>query len=300
MSGERVVRGAEAALAEGGLRGSFLVRELATGEEVGIDPDRLLPAASLVKVPLAIAVLELAARGELDLTAPVAIAPGRVTARGPAGVSKFRHPATIAVEDLLHLAVAVSDNTAADALFALVPPAAVTAELRRLGHDGITVRHHMGDLTSTPAESFAPDQRHLAHALAITATTSGHGHPVAQLDVARASTGTARAFTDLLHGLWAPSAIDAGVAARVRELMGDTVMRQRLAPDFTSDAATWSSKTGTLLNLRHEVGVVEHADGQTYLVTALTESMVPAVHQPAAEALMGQVARELHDHLRAG
>ncbi|MFD5745679.1 serine hydrolase, partial [Streptomyces massasporeus] len=45
-----------------------------------------------------------------------------------------------------------------------------------------------------------------------------------------------------------------------------------LAPDFSSDATVWSSKTGTLLNLRHETGVVEHADGQAFAVTALTES----------------------------
>lgn len=45
--------------------------------------------------------------------------------------------------------------------------------------------------------------------------------------------------------------------------------------------------------------MVEHADGQTFAVAALTESRVPAVLQPAAEALMGQVARMLRDELRA-
>jgi beta-lactamase class A len=76
------------------------------------------------------------------------------------------------------------------------------------------------------------------------------------------------------------------------------VLRQRLAPDFSSDASRWSSKTGTLLNLRHEVGVVEHADGQVLAVAALTESRVPAVVQPGAEALMAHVARTLRDQLR--
>jgi beta-lactamase class A len=77
------------------------------------------------------------------------------------------------------------------------------------------------------------------------------------------------------------------------------VLRHRLAPDFSSDASLWSSKTGTLLNLRHEVGVVEHADGQTFAVAALTASRVPAHSQPGAEALMARVARRLRDHLRA-
>jgi beta-lactamase class A len=65
-----------------------------------------------------------------------------------------------------------------------------------------------------------------------------------------------------------------------------------------SDASTWSSKTGTLLNLRHEAGVVEHADGQAYAVAVLTESRVAAGSQPAADALMGHVARRIHDRLR--
>jgi beta-lactamase class A len=46
------------------------------------------------------------------------------------------------------------------------------------------------------------------------------------------------------------------------------------------------------------VGVVEHEDGATFAVAALTESRVPAAAQPAAEAVMAQVARALHDHLR--
>lgn len=67
----------------------------------------------------------------------------------------------------------------------------------------------------------------------------------------------------------------------MRSLMAENMVRHRLAPDFSSDSSTWSSKTGTLLNLRHEVGVVEHDDGSRYAVAALTESRVPAAVQPA-------------------
>jgi beta-lactamase class A len=50
--------------------------------------------------------------------------------------------------------------------------------------------------------------------------------------------------------------------------------------------------------MRHEAGVVEHADGRAFGVVALTESRVPAVLQPEAEVLMARVARALRDHLR--
>ncbi|GAA0994888.1 serine hydrolase [Acrocarpospora macrocephala] len=300
MSAQRLIRELRLTLDDAGLRGSFLVRDLRSGDELGIEPDLEFPVASLVKIPLAVATLERIRRGELDGATRVLVRPGEITTPGPTGLSKFRHPAEIAVDDLLYLSMAVSDNTAADALFGLTPPAEVSAILLGLGLRGITMRHTMRELVETPVERLDPADSHLAHFLAIEAGTAGRGHRVPQLDVTRANSGTARAFLDLLQALWTPSPIDAGVAERVRTLMGDNVLRHRLAPDFSSDASRWSSKTGTLLNLRHEVGVVEHADGQTFGVAVLTESRVPAISQPGAEALMAQVARTLRDQLRHG
>lgn len=298
MRTEALLRELRGQLRDGGLHGCLLVRDLHTGEELGIEPDTPLPSASLVKVPLALATAERIRRGELNGATLSDVAPGRITSPGPTGLSRFRHPVRIAIDDLLYLSTCVSDGTASDALFELTPPAHVAAVLDELGVRGITVRHGMRELSDTPVERFDAAQVHLAHALAIDSGTSGRGHRVPQLDTTRANTGSARAHVELLQALWTPSAIPPESAERVRELMAHNVIRHRLAPDFSSDATTWSSKTGTLLNLRHEIGVVEHADGQTFAVAALTESLVPAGNQPGADALMAQVARTLRDHLR--
>ncbi|CAM3805701.1 serine hydrolase [Nocardiopsis rhodophaea] len=298
MSAEHLLRALRSELDDGGLSGSFLVRDLHSGAEIGIEPDVEFPIASLVKVPLAIATLERMRTGELDGSARLLVEPGRSSVPGPMGLMKFRHPVEIAIDDLLYLSTSMSDSTAADTLFDLTPPDQVAKILRSLGLAGITVRHMMQDLVETPAERFDPGDVHLAHSLAIGAGTAGRGHHIAQLDVTRANSGSARSFVDLLQALWTPSAIPAEVAERVRMLMGENVLRHRLAPDFTSDASKWSSKTGTLLNLRHEAGVVEHADGQTFGVAVLTESRVPAINQPGAEAVMAQVAKRLRDQLR--
>lgn len=285
-------------LAGAGLSGSFLVRDLVTGEELGIDADQEFPIASLVKVPLAIAVLCRIHAGRIDGAATVDIVPDPSIPPGRVGLSRFRHPARVAVDDLLYLSVAITDNVAADALFDLVPPTEVERTLRDVGIGGIVVRNRIRELVETPAERFGPADVCLAHALAIGSKTAAGGHAVPQLDVSRASAGSARALVDLLAALWTPSAVPGPVAERVRSLMGENVVRHRLAPDFSSDASTWSSKTGTLLNLRHEIGVIEHADGGVLAVAALTESSVPAGTQPAAEAVMARVARSLHDRLR--
>jgi beta-lactamase class A len=298
MSDGRVIRELRDQLAEAGLHGSFLVRDLSTGEEIGIDPDAELPIASLVKLPLAIAVLTRVSEGVIDGSTMTDIAPGQLTGGQMRGLGRFRHPARIAVDDLLYLSMAVSDNTASDALFDLVPPAEVEHLLRRAGIAGIVVRHRTHDLTDTPAQRLGVHDVHLAQSLAIGSGTAGGGHAIPQLDMSHANTGSARAFVDLLEALWVPGRLPASVAAETRVLLSENLVRHRLAPDFSSDASKWSSKTGTLLNLRHEVGVVEHDDGSAFAVAAMTESTVPAATQPAAEAVMGQVARALHDQLR--
>ncbi|WP_460957639.1 serine hydrolase [Parasphingorhabdus pacifica] len=298
MHAEKLIRELVAELDDGGLRGSFLVRDLRSGHEIGIEPDSPFPVASLIKVPLAAVTAHRIHRGELDGSTALRVQPGRITTPGPTGLSRFRHPAQVAIDDLLYLSMSISDSVAADALFELTPPTEVMRMLREWELRGITVRHRLSDLTATPAERFDVTERHLAHSMAIGAGTAGRGHQLPQLDVTRANSGSARAFVDLLQALWTPSKIDGEVAGRVRELMGCNLLRQRLAPDFSSDASTWSSKTGTLLNHRHEAGVVEHADGRMFAIAALTESRVPAVNQPEAELLMGRVARVLRDHLR--
>ena len=298
MNAGSVVRELRGELAAAGLSGSFLVRDLDSGAEASIDADAQYPVASVVKVPLAVAVQERVARGELDPAQRLEVQPEASV--GPTGLSRFRFPAVVAVDDLVYLSLCLSDNSATEALFGLVPPEEVAAELQRLGVAGFSVRHGIRDVGETPAHRLGPQYAHLGVAMAIGAQTEGRGSRVRQLDVTLANAASARACADLLEALWRPSKAAPEAAARVRDLMGANMLRQRLAPDFESDASAWSSKTGTVLNLRHEMGVVDHAGGGSLAVVALTESRVAAVHQPAAEAVIGRVARELHDLVRGG
>lgn len=286
-----------AELERGGLRGSFLVRDLRTGEELGIDPDRRVPIASVVKIALAVATEERIRRGEIDPAARVLVQPGRVSMPGPTGTSRFRHPSQIAVDDLQYLSVALSDGNAADALLDITPPEHALQILDELGITGFDVRHRPGELAQTVSEQLGPEGTRFAQSIAVQGATPGQGHSIPQLDIVRANMADARALADLLEAIWRPT-LPEPVATRVRELMLANVHRTRLAPEFVSDSSRWWSKTGTILTFRHEVGVVEHEDGSAFAVVALTESVVAASEQPAAEALMGAVARSIHDEVR--
>jgi|GEM_PF-843914 len=285
-------------LEEAGLTAGILVRDLGTGLEAGIDPGLELPVASLAKVPVALATLERIRRGELDAGSTVVVEPGRASAPGPPGITRFRHRAVVALEDLLYLAVSLSDSSACDALLDLTPPARVGEVLRELGVADLEVRHGLTELGETPAEALEHLRPGLGHAFAAAATTAHGGSALRWLDVSVSTTASARTYADLLTAVWREEGIDAGVAARLRGLLAANVHRQRLAPEFERDASTWSSKTGTVLTLRHEAGVVEHADGGRFVVAVLSRSDVPAGVQPAAEIALGRAARRLHDLVR--
>lgn len=297
MPDQRLLAEVRAGLESAGLRASIVVRDIDSGREVVLDGDVQTPAASLAKVPIALSVLLRVADGRLDGAMPVTVPPGD-PAEGTPGTGRFRHPSTIAVDDLVSLALTISDNGAADALLAIVPAAEVMADLDALGLRGIAVRHPFAELSDTPLERFEPGEAHLAHTLAIRGSTPAHGHPVRQLDVARTNTVTARGFADLLEAVWRERGIPAAVSARLREHLHGNAIRHRLAPDLASDDARWASKTGTILNLRHEAGVLERADGTRYAIVALSASSVPASVQPAAEAALGAAARALYEGLR--
>ena len=85
-----------------GVRGSFLARNIDTGGQLGFDAGEFVPLASVVKVPVALVVLDLIAAGDLDAAQPVTVRP-ETSSVGPTGLAAFRHPATVAVGDLLQL-----------------------------------------------------------------------------------------------------------------------------------------------------------------------------------------------------
>lgn len=280
-----------------GLRGSFLVRDLHSGTEVAIDADDVFPIASLIKVPIAVATLERIRRGELSGAQRLTLPPGRMTAAGPTGVSRFRHPSDIALDDVLYLSTSLSDGSAADALLELTPPDRLAAVLAELGMPNVRIRHRPGDLSEPVGQGMSAPVVRLAHQLAVTGRTADGGHGLPLLAPSEANAASARDVSEWLENIWAPRIPD-DVAQRTRDLMLANVHRTRLAPEFTSDATTWWSKTGTLLNLRHDAGVVEHDDGSALAVVALTESRVASGNQPAVDALMGHIARMLHDEVR--
>ncbi|MYR86600.1 serine hydrolase [Streptomyces sp. SID685] len=278
-----------------GVRGSFLALNLDTGERLGFDIDEPMPLASVAKVPLALVVLDRIAAGELDAARPVTVDPARSSV-GSTGLSAFRHPATVAVGDLLLLMLSVSDNAAADALFDLVPVAEVDTRLRAWGCDGLRMRHRMNHMYECAVGAAGND---FSLALELAVRDERAGLPTIEtLDPAHANTGSAAALVGLLRRVWGDEIAVPAATAELRRLMGCQVFTQRLACELRADSLRWSGKTGTFLHLRHEIGVLEAESGDRVAMAALTRADRRAGLAPDIELAMGAAARDAFEALR--
>ncbi|MET9078775.1 serine hydrolase [Streptomyces sp. NPDC004232] len=252
-----------------GVRGSFLARNLDTGDQLGFNVQELTPLASVVKVPLALVVLDRIAAGDLDPGHPVTLDPAR-TSVGPTGLAAFRYPATVAVGDLLLSMLSVSDNAAADALLDLVPVAEVDAQLRAWGCGELRMRHRMNHMYECAAGAAGND---FSLALELAVRDDGTDRQTIEtLDPARANAGSAAALVELLRRVWCDEISAPAATAELRRLMGLQVFTQRLASELRADTLRWSGKTGTFLHLRHEIGVVEAASGDRVAIAALSRA----------------------------
>ncbi|MEU2926789.1 serine hydrolase [Streptomyces sp. NPDC007251] len=278
-----------------GVRGSFLARNLDTGGQLGFDVEESLPLASVVKVPLALVVLDRIAAGELDPAHPVTVDPAHSSV-GPTGLAAFRHPATVAVGDLLLLMLSVSDNAAADALFGLVPVTEVDERLRAWGCGEIRMRHRMNHMYECAAGAAGNDFS-LALELALRDERAGR-HTIETLDPAHANAGSAAALVGLLRRVWCEEISTPAATAELRRLMGLQVFTHRLASELRADTLRWSGKTGSFLHLRHEIGVVEAESGHRVAMAALTRADRRAGLAPDVDLAIGVAGRHAFEALR--
>ncbi|MBT2224670.1 serine hydrolase [Nonomuraea sp. NEAU-A123] len=271
-----------------GVTGWLHAADLRSGREVGLGSDEPLPIASIFKVPLMVEFCRQADAGLVDPASRVTVgAADRVA--GPTGLSAMLDDVTISLRDLAYLMIAVSDNTAADALLARVGRDAVNTMLAGFGLPGTRVRQSCREITESMAED------------------SGHGWPYLDpaditrlrvLDPARTNSSTPREMAALFGLIWRDEAASAESCAWMRGVLNLQVWPHRLASGFPYDDVGVGGKTGTLPTLRNEAGVVEYPDGGQYAVAVFTRSVSTALNQPRADAVIGTAARMAVDHLR--
>ncbi|MGW0663788.1 serine hydrolase [Streptodolium elevatio] len=278
-----------------GVTGRLHARDIDSGHEVGVGSDDPVVLASVYKLPLLVAFFRAAARGELDPRALVTLAPAD-RRPGATGLSTLLDEVTMSLRDLATMMITVSDNTAGDALFARVGVDALAATLADLGLDATHIRSDSdGLLDALLADSGAASMPELWALLG----EPGVADRLRSLDPARTNRTTPRDMCRLLDLLWHDEAAPADESAQMRRMLALQVWPHRLASGFPYDDVLVSGKTGTLLTIRNEVGVVEYPDGGRYAVAVFTHADAPLAVAPQADAAIGAAARLAVQHLRA-
>lgn len=284
----------EGAFREAGVVGWLHAVDLDSGRELGVRPDESVVLASVFKVPLLVAFFRLVAAGELDPVERVTLAPG-VRVAGGTGTSVLLDEVRMSLRDLACLMITVSDNTAADAVLERVGLEHVNRALAELGLARTRVTGSASELhASLMADAGVTDAAELWGRLAEPGMTGR----LSALDPARSSHGTPRELTRLLAAIWHDEAAPPPECAQMRRMLGLQVWPHRLASGFPYDDVLVSGKTGTLLTLRNEVGVVEYPDGGRYALAVFTRARSTAATHPRADAAIGTAARLAVQELR--
>ncbi|MGH9210056.1 MAG: serine hydrolase [Acidimicrobiales bacterium] len=261
--------------------------------EVDVGADEVVVLASVFKVPLLVALHRAADAGELRLDQRVRITSAK-RASGAAGLGVMHDDAELSLRDLAMLMITISDNTAADVVLEQVGLDAVNETIRAVGLANTRVVASTGDLSSALADDFIRSGLSASRALADQAALLGFR----ALDPDTTNYGTPRDMTTLLARIWRDEAASPAACSEMRRALRLQVFRHRLAKGFAGDGARVAGKTGTVLNVRSEIGVVGLPDGHRYAVAVFTRSDSTAPTDTAADTAIGTAARLAVEQLR--
>jgi beta-lactamase class A len=92
-------------------RAGFYIKDLVTGQEIGINADTLYPTASMVKVPIMVSVFDRIERGELDYQQEIVYVDSLFYSDADI-TGELREGASVQLSEMVFLSISKSDNTA--------------------------------------------------------------------------------------------------------------------------------------------------------------------------------------------
>jgi beta-lactamase class A len=235
--------------------------DLASGRTLSHRDGEVFAMCSTFKVYLAARVLQKAQRGELALPDPVFIDPAKVVGYSP--VAGPKAGSSMSLAELCQAALQQSDNTAANALLAVIGgPSAVTQFARSFGDDRTRLDRWETSLNSAlPGD---PRDASTPHAL-------GEG------------------FRKLLTGT---TVLDETGRSTLEGWMRGNLtsarsIRAGLPPGWTS-----ADKTGTgAYGSTNDIGVAYGPDGQTVLLSVMTHTQSADANAEALQPLIAEVTK---------
>ncbi|GAA4214736.1 serine hydrolase [Actinocatenispora rupis] len=278
-----------------GARGWWHVRCVDCPRETGARSTDPVVLASVVKVPLVLEFARQVVAGQVDPTERVRLRDG--DRLGGSGTAGCLDDVEMSLRDLARLALSISDNTAADALFRRVGVDNVRSLVAELGMPETRILGGPRDIVASMVSDVAAADTG-AFALAYPELSVAEVRGLSALDPRRGSASTPAELTRLLRLVWRDEAGPPEACAMLRGWMTRQVGWHRLAGGFPDDVGV-AAKTGTMPGIRNEIGVVTYPDGRRYAVAVGAVLDALDGRQFAVDVAIGRAAAAAVDTVRA-
>ena len=284
-------------------RFGVVAKHLGNGAIARVNPDDRIPLLSVVKLPVAIVVLDGVDQGRWALSTPITLLPEDMHPRGMLGDRYPRGGGPVSLYKLVDLMMRLSDNTAADALMRLVGgPSVVTEWLERHDIRDLRVDRTERDLGNdwhglTPGVDTlaAEDIRELRAQV----PEAVHDSAARAMLLDPRDTGTAAACVYLLERLWRGSLLSEAMTDTLKSVLVRCKTSPDRLPALLPKGTPVARKTGTGGTSRgvtvaiNDVGVIRLPNGEDVAIAVLIGE--PRGSMRRAERLIARVARAVFD-----
>jgi beta-lactamase class A len=299
---ESIVRGAPG-------RCSIAAKNLKSGAIARVNADTAIALLSVVKLPVAVVVLDGVDQGRWTLSTPITLLAHDMHPRGELGDRYPRGGGPVRLYRLLDLAITRSDNSAADVLMRLVGgPPAVTEWLERHGIRNLRVDRTERGL-GNDWYGLAPGADTMGSAeeireLRAQVPSAVHDSAARAMLIDPRDTGTAEACVRLLERLWRGDLLSAAMTDTLKSVLGRCKTARNRLPALLPKGTRVARKSGTggttagVTVAINDVGVIRLPNGDDVAIAVLVGEPRGSVRR--TERVIARVARTVFDAWSAG
>ena len=290
-------------------RCGIVAKNLANGAIVRVNADARIPLLSVVKLPVAVVVLDGVDSGRWSLSTPVMLLGQDMHPRGELGDRYPRGGGPVPLHRLLKLMIERSENSSADALMRLVGgPGAVTEWMERHGIHDLRVDRNEREL-GNDWYGLAPGADTMGTAegireLRAQVPPAVHDSAAQAMLLDPRDTGTADACVHLLERLWRGDLLSAAMTDTLKSMLANCVTAPDRLRGQLPKGTPVAHKTGTggttagVTVAINDIGVMRLPNGDDVAIAVLVGE--PRGTVPRAERLIARVARTVFDAWSSG
>lgn len=268
------------------------------GPVLALNADERFPMASIFKIPIVLAALRRVQTGDLALDDIIEVPPDQYVMSEVISVT-FIHPGvSLSLANLIEVMITHSDNTATDMVQEVAGgPGAVTAFLKELGIDGMTVdRNTAGFMRDF--YGFESGLENIAQAVEFSMSDPVAANaPKPAFEADPRDQSTPAAMMTLLTMLARGEVLNPELTAFILGVMSRTSTGSGRIKGLLPRGTPVAHKTGTIGGVANDAGFVTLPDGGRMVLAVFTKSSSTPVAD--RDRAIAETARVLYDHFAA-